>query len=408
MLALGVWAFRLYMAERIVAADSSVEGYIQALKWHPKSDEYRAILGIVYRDRKEGRDLDAAVRELDTAVKLRPRVWTHHLALALAYEQRGNLDQAEASLKEALRLNPKFAQLRWQAANFFLRRANTVQAIPEFRAAVELDPSRLSLAANRLLALGVPVDEVGEKMVPPHRPDLLAYLNIVLSQFAAEPEKAVPMAWKTWQRWEQAPASENFNISSTFGYISFLINHAELEKAKRVWEVGLREAGLEDAPGSGAELVFNGGFEKKVLGGGLDWVLANYPGVYYEYDHETRYEGAAALRLNFAGQSNLDFRGPRQTLILPAGNFQLAFVSKSEGITSDQGICLEVYSMPDNKLLVKSQPILGTNDWGRKSCEFVVTEPTAAYLIVHRHPSDKFENTLEGKIWLDSIQIHGQ
>ena len=64
MLGMAFWAFRLWMAERIITADPTIEGYTKALSWNPGSDEYHAILGDGYRNLLEGYDLDAAAREL--------------------------------------------------------------------------------------------------------------------------------------------------------------------------------------------------------------------------------------------------------------------------------------------------------------------------------------------------------
>ena len=411
------WVTSLWRAELIARASSTVAGYQQALAWNPESDEYHAVLGTAFRDLLDGQDLDAAVRELRAAVRIRPMVWTHHESLAITLEIKGDPDGAEAEFNEELRLNPHHTQLRWQAANFFLRRGNLELALEHFRAAAEFDPSRLAPAADRLTAAGATVEQIGAGLVPQRRPDLMAYLYFVLDRLPAEPERAFRLAWNTWLRWEQAPRVGAFHIGSLDRFMTFLLRHGEYEKARQVWNSGLQDAlgpassedygtnGGHAGPAPGTEAVYNGGFEAEALNGGFDWTLPAHPEVYYEYDHQTRYQGLTSLRIDFAGKSNLNYSGPRQVLLLPAGKLQLRFIARSENVTSDQGVCFELRSFAGNTLLARSAPILGNSPWQLRTAEFEVERPTAAVLTLRRYPSEKFNNLLGGRLWLDAVEI---
>ncbi|MEJ2080735.1 MAG: tetratricopeptide repeat protein [Acidobacteriota bacterium] len=439
LLGVGYWAFGLWTAERIARDDPTIEGYERAIAWNPGSDGFHALLGTSYRDRLGDQDLEAAVAELRTAVRLNPRVWTHHVDLAVTLEIAGDLDGAEQEFEKALELNPYRTELRWQVANFYLRRQKIPQAIAHFRIAVEQDPGRLGLAADRLDAAGVTTAEIGEKLVPDDRRDQLIFLSFVLRRLESEPEEADRMAWQTWQAWQQAPAIDGFRISSVFGYINFLVRREEFRRAEQVWRAALREAGLagglgdggedgrtgerEDGrtgggedqgtrglaavgrngrPGDGrdtteglrsptgdqtaarspvlgfsgppvlassgspadaafdlapgADCVFNGGFEAEPLGGGFGWVLPRDSRIYYERDYRERFEGMASLRIEFGGESNPDYTGPHQMLILPAGRLRLEFTARSEGITSDQGISVELVVLADRRRLAGAGP----------------------------------------------------
>jgi len=412
VMALGVWAFCLWTAERIVEAEPTAAGFARALRWNPRADAYHAMLGNSYRNYLKGQDLDRSVRELRQAIAIRPRAWTHYQDLAVTQELRGDFAAAEAAFRQAVSLNPHHTQLRWQVANYYLRRQDLPRAMSAFRAAVELDPGRLTFAANRLNAIGASVENIGAHLVPARRPDLLTFLYFVLQQLEAEPRRAGRLAWETWQKWVSAPAVEPFQIGSLFSYIQYLIRTGELEKAGQVWRAGLAAAGLrqtddgaEAADDPAAGFVFNSGFETPALNGGLDWVLPNHPEVCYEYDHEIRVQGGESLRIDFAGKSNLDFHGPRETVLLPAGRLQLSFVIRTENITSDQGICLEVRSWVGNALLARSEAARGTRPWTRMTQEFTLNRPGAAYIVVRRYPSGKPADTLSGKVWLDEVDV---
>jgi tetratricopeptide (TPR) repeat protein len=402
MLGMAVWAFRLWMGERIASTDPTINGYTKALAWNPYSDEYHAILGEGYRDQMEGYDLDASLREFERAIELRPGVWTYYAALAGAREMKGDFAGAEESFRKAQELNPHNATLHWRVGNYFMRRNKLDRAILQLRAAVELEPGRLSLAADRLYAMGASVEEIGEKLVPPNRPELLAFLNFILKRLDSEPERAEALSWQTWNRWMEAPAVRPFRVNGLFGYIRWLIRHSQFDEAREVWRTGLREAELGEHDRS---IVFNGGFETEVLGGGFDWVIPKHEEVYYEFDRATRFKGGISLRIDFSGQSNLAFSGPWQTIILPAGNFELSYVIKSEEITSDQGIYMDLRSVEDLQVLAQSKKVKGTREWSKIICKFQTNRPKVVELTIKRDKSEKFDNLLGGSVRIDEVKI---
>jgi len=117
------------------------------------------------------------------------------------------------------------------------------------------------------------------------------------------------------------------------------------------------------------------------------------------------YAYRAPLRIDFAGESNLNYRGLQQKLLLPAGRFQLSFCVMSEEINSDQGVLMELRSYPDNKLLASSEPVLGNRSWSRIKQEFEAEQPVAAYVQLRRYPSEMFNNILSGRLWIDEVSI---
>ena len=111
------------------------------------------------------------------------------------------------------------------------------------------------------------------------------------------------------------------------------------------------------------------------------------------------------FELIFLGSRILIIGVWRQTLILPAGQLELEYVVRSEEITTDQGIYLEIKSYPENRLLARSDMIRGTHSWRKLSLSFQTDRPMAAHLTLLRSPSRKFDNLLGGSLWLDEIKI---
>lgn len=66
-----------------------------------------ANLGVIYRD--QGQRLEAAIRELETAVKLSPRQASLHNELGVTYRQAGQFEKARKAYEDALARDPNHA-----------------------------------------------------------------------------------------------------------------------------------------------------------------------------------------------------------------------------------------------------------------------------------------------------------
>jgi tetratricopeptide (TPR) repeat protein len=402
----GYYAVRFWLAERILDVDPTESGLKRAVQWNPRGDYYHYLLAINYRDALDTQDLDAAVSEFQSAIKLNPRNWSYHNELAVAREFKGDWGAAEVGFQKALHLNPRSADLHWHLANFYVRRENAPAAAREFRAAVELDAAKLNPAASRLAALGLTEEEIAEKLVPLRQADLLNFLDFTLDRLQSQPERAVSIGRRLWEKLEKTPQREFVKIPSAYRYLDFLLKQNYLDDARRTWFTALRLASRDlQEDDEESKIVFNGGFERESVNGGLDWVFVEDPAVEFTYDREERFRGLVSLRMDFSGKANPDFSGLQQTVILPAGRLTLSFAAKCKDITSDQGISLEVHSLRDNSLLARSTNVFGSQPWSRFSVDFEVPRATAASIVVRRYPSQKFDGSLGGSLWLDEVEI---
>ena len=77
---------------------------------------------------------------------------------------------------------------------------------------------------------------------------------------------------------------------------------------------------------------------------------------------------------------------------------------KTDGITTNEGRRLAV-----TDLGLGTEPIGGTNDWMTVALDVKVNQERAIRVAVVRRPSEKFDNKIEGTVWIDSVTLvpHG-
>jgi hypothetical protein len=84
----------------------------------------------------------------------------------------------------------------------------------------------------------------------------------------------------------------------------------------------------------------------------------------------------------------------------------LRFARKSRGLTTDQGVSVEVFGYACKGLYRSSDPVLGTQPWAVETIEFQVPEGCEAVAVrLRRRESLKFDNKILGDYWLDSVSL---
>ncbi len=177
-----------------------------------------------------------------------------------------------------------------------------------------------------------------------------------------------------------------------------LLIGGKLREAKDLW------ASWRD---DGKSTVYDGGFEAKPTDRGFGWHLERVPEVVIERSTETPFEGSYALHLRFMGTKNLLFRDVYQLIPVEPGTvYSLRFARKTQGLTTDQGVYLEVTGFRCEGLRVTSEPVRKKSPWQKE--ELTVPVPAGcevAVLKVCRDESLMFDNKISGDYWLDAIEL---
>ena len=92
--------------------------------------------------------------------------------------------------------------------------------------------------------------------------------------------------------------------------------------------------------------------------------------------------------------------------VTPESAYQLKYFWKSKGITTDQGPFVEIYSYDVRGIYKKGPMAAGSRDWEPVTVEF--TAPADCHAVVvrlRRNTSLRFDNKIQGSLWVDDFSL---
>ncbi len=104
-------------------------------------------------------DLNLAIKNLDTAIKLKPDYAPARYLLAVAYDQLGKADEAISKLEEAARIAPKDPGIAFQLGVLYWKKKEFSEAQKTLEKTINLSPDY----SNARYILGLVYDKNGEK-----------------------------------------------------------------------------------------------------------------------------------------------------------------------------------------------------------------------------------------------------
>jgi len=193
----------------------------------------------------------------------------------------------------------------------------------------------------------------------------------------------------TWGRVVEAGFGDDELAAAYFAY---LLRLQEFRRAHQMRAAWLGKRGGE-YPAS--NLLVNGSFAVEPLAEPLEWRIGSVSRQ-FETVRENR-----AVRIQFFGTGNVRYEHLSQVAILPqAGYYRLTMRIKTAGITTNEGLRLEV-----PELGLASEPVCHTNDWTTVSLDLAVNQAQAIRVAVVRRMSRKFDNKIEGSAWISGMRL---
>lgn len=182
------------------------------------------------------------------------------------------------------------------------------------------------------------------------------------------------------------------------GFIEFLLANTRWAEAAQVW----RRSDLFQGT-----LVSNGQFETPLSGTAFDWRLGRLQGVEVRREPRRGAGEGQAMRFHFLGTTNLRYDHCWQYVpIQPGTLYELRFVWKSERLSTDQGVYMDVRGAGCDALSVQSPAITGNRDWSEETLVFLAPEGCRmARVGMKRDESLKFDNKIAGDVWLDAVEM---
>lgn len=381
-------------------SSSNPDNWQRASRMEPNNPEIWYHMGRFRQLDFDNADVPLAISYYQRAEKLNPRSPYYKLDLAGALEMAGKNDEADSSFRAAQNAYPISAEVSWKYGNFLLRQDRLPEAYAEIRRATVVDPKLIPLAVSRVWHSNQDVHLLLDQVLPDTAEayaQALAYL--------ADEQEAAP-ALEAWRRLIAKDPHTDMKLS--FKLTDILVAQEKFEEAGTVW----RQASAND-PGSspayaGNSLVYDGGFERGISGGGFGWRLTDVEGVDFDFDMDIKHSGSRSARLIFDGSKNLSYGGLNQyVLVSPATRYRFQGFLRTDSISTESGMRFEVVDTNDPLHVDLFTPNeTGTLPWTLEQADFTTGPKTHVVLIrLTRKLSERLDNKLRGTVWVDDVSL---
>jgi hypothetical protein len=379
----------------------TAEGYERAVRLEPTDSQNWYILGRYWQYNLENPDAARAVRSYLSALSFNPASWEAWLDLATAYESEGNLPAARDAFLHAKKVYPLSAEVSWRFGNFLLRQGERDNAFSEMRLAVQADPKRAAEAFSRALRAGSDIATTLDRVLPPISE---AYLDVIWDQTT---DGHTENALKVWDR--IPPLHPHISLYDSFSLVGALMGEKRFAEASKVWDQAAALAGLGDLQSPAASVLWDGGFESNVSGGGFSWIfLQEFRSVQVGFDAQEKHSGNRSLRITFDGKSNINYLGVCHYVpVKPSTTYLFSAWVKPRALTTDQGLHFQLHPVGTQyNSTANTSEIHGTAPWTRIEMPWTSAKDVHELQVcLARFPSDEGDNKIQGTVWVDDVAL---
>jgi len=397
---------RRAVALEIAVDDASPAGLERAARWDGQNPDFPYMLALYHGDMPGILNLDRARHYAERATQLSPFSWKAWWQRAQLDELAGSVDAAERDLRRAQSLDPRDPAINWRLANFYLRRSEFESARTYLSAALEGDPSLQRPAVTLLAKFGVALSTV-DAIWPRDSDSRLTLIDgLMRERRQFEPQALHAFLMRQWN----GLMADRTDIPLPDGspFIRYLLDGNWTEDARKGWIELAERNGLHDAPyANGENRVWNGRFDLPLRGGPLGWRISQANGYTISVKAHEGALRSGGLRVEFDGSRNINFNGVRQTVIVqPGTSYTFAFQARSDALTTDQGVYVEVVDLHTHQSLLRTDAVLGTTPW--QHAMLTLSIPSESRLIevrLRRRRSVQIDSRIKGIFMVDDISL---
>jgi tetratricopeptide (TPR) repeat protein len=374
-------------------------GLLSAARYDSRNDTYPYLLGRLHLTSIQEPAPEKAISYYRRSISLNPLqsgAWTE---LSRASRMSGRQKEAEQALDRAVKLSPANPELLWDAGTFWLMNGMTDKAFNAFRRYLLIEPDYQTMVYD--LSWKVQPDNafILTNLVPETYTYRSTYLGYLIS--AKKPDEAQEV-WKTL-------GQDSLRKEDFIAYVNFLISSGLYDRADAVWKeitVKIDDRTKDEA----SSLVWNNGFENEILNGGFDWRIAEAEGVSVFLDESVHMTGRRSLGVVFDGKHNPHIAFASQVIrVTPGASYLLKGSIKTEGLTTANGVFLQVIGNNCAGLDKRSDTMTGTSFWREVSIDFEAPASCGTVVVAaRRERSPKLDNKIEGTAWIDGITLRQQ
>ena len=360
------------------------EGLRRASEVDPKNPDYYFLTGYYLMEYDYLSSQDQVFEDYKKALTLSPFNYNYWFFLAEFFYQKGELEKSLYSMNKATSLSPGSVSLRWKSGMLASKLGNKEAVISNLSSVIENDPDRRTKAFGILWqSVGdgdLIMDSVSENALPSY----FLYLRIT----NRVDEAGAVYAKLKHLNYDTSPIAHK--------YTGDLIRKGEIDKAIEVWSDNY----------GGWDGVWNGSFDQDMLRDGFGWKLRNIEGTVIKRDMDS-YKGKYALKVDFDGEHNVNFRHLSQVIPVREGeDYTLELFVKSEDVLTLEDLYWEVYCLHTRGLVARSESIFGTYDWKPLTITFKAPDGCSAInLRLKREKSESKNNLISGTLWVDEVSI---
>ena len=383
------------------AALQTREGCERAVHLEPGDTRNWHLLGRFWQFNLQNPDGPRAIRAYLAALSLNPGSADIWLDLATVYESEGNLAAARDAFLHARRAYPLSAEGSWRYGNFLLRQGELDPAFTELRRAVESDPKRGAETFSRSLNAGSSVETILNRVLPPISS---AYVDVIRDQIA---DGHTEIALSVWDR--LASIHTRLPLQDSFPLVGTLMTEKRIAQARRVWDQAVESSDMADIQGPSGSVLWDGGFESGVTGGGFTWLFPDgLRGVQISIDTQEKHSGNRSLRLMFDGKANINFASLCHYVpVQSSTTYRFSAWVRTRTLTTDQGIRFQLHSLGTRDTSLSVTPdVHGSEPWTRIEIPWSSAKDVQELQVcLVRFPSDQPENKIQGTAWVDDVAL---
>jgi hypothetical protein len=193
-----------------------------------------------------------------------------------------------------------------------------------------------------------------------------------------------------------------------FAFLDMLVGQERYDDAGSVWRQATSLPESSPPAQDARSLVFDGGFEKDLSGGGFGWQETDVAGAVFDFDSDVKHSGERSARVVFDGTQNLHYEYLfQQILVTPGTPYRFQGYLRTNQISTDTGVQFEIYDPKDQKNLDVFTPNeRGTQPWTLEEADFKTGPQTHLVRVrLSRAPSTRLDNKIGGAVWVDDVKI---
>ena len=382
------------------AGSPEPENWLRAAKIEPDNADVWYRLGRYRQLDFDNSDLPLSVSYYQRAIQLNPSSPYYKLDFAEALEMTGKNAEADRNFRAAQAAYPISAEVSWKYGNFLLRQNRLPEAYEQIHRAVMVDPSLIPLAVSRVWRSEPDVHRLLNGVLP----DTAQAYQEALSYLSDEQEASA--ALEVWRRLiAKDPHTE---LKWSFKLVDMLVAQEKYDDAGAVWHQAVNCDQAAAGGYKGNSLIYDGGFEKDIAGGGFGWRQTEIENAEFDYDSDQKHSGSRSARLIFDGEKNLQFENLYQYVpVAPDTRYRFQGFLRLESISTDSGMRFEILDPKDPQHLDQLTPNeTGTEPWTLEQADFTTGPHTHLIAVrIVRRPSERLDNKLRGTVWIDDVSL---